>query len=72
MASAGSTTIDHGKESEMDYAKKFTNDKDVIWWKENIEHRVTPEARKMLEEYSSIPPDEVLPHIYRIRDKAGP
>lgn len=70
MASMKPSILDHGKASEMSYATKFVNDKDVPWWKENIDHKVTSEAREMLEEYSGIPSDEVVQHVYKIRDRA--
>ncbi|KAG4428352.1 hypothetical protein IFR05_016167 [Cadophora sp. M221] len=63
---SASTTIDHGETSEMSYATKFVNDKDVIWYKKNIDHKVTPEVREMLEEYSGISANEVLQHVHKI------
>ena len=40
-------------------------DKNVQWYKPDLE-TVSPQARELLENYSHIPPDEVIPHILRI------
>ena len=39
--------------------------KNVQWYKADLE-TVSPQARELLENYSHIPPDEVIPHILKI------
>lgn len=36
------------------------------WYIESCEDKLTPSMRKLLEEYSHIPADEVVPHIYKV------
>ncbi|MCJ1398105.1 hypothetical protein MMC11_001302 [Xylographa trunciseda] len=43
--------------------------KDVPWYSAELE-AVGPAARELLEEYSKIPPEEVVPHVLAIRDRA--
>jgi hypothetical protein len=43
-----------------------SRDKDVPWYTDSIESRLGPSARKLLEEYSHIPADQVESHIYAI------
>ncbi|KAH8816374.1 hypothetical protein F5884DRAFT_747875 [Xylogone sp. PMI_703] len=38
------------------------------WYYKTLEGRISPEARKLLEEYSHIPEDEVDNHIYKMRE----
>ena len=38
--------------------------KNVQWYKADLE-TVSPQARELLENYSHIPPDEVIPHILK-------
>ena len=40
-------------------------DKDVQWYQTDLE-TVSPQARELLEKYSHIPPDKVIPHILKI------
>ncbi|KAH7410095.1 hypothetical protein DE146DRAFT_732917 [Phaeosphaeria sp. MPI-PUGE-AT-0046c] len=44
--------------------------KDYPWWVENIDHQITPEIRKLLQDYSHIPAEDVSRHVYEIREKA--
>ncbi|KAF2151566.1 hypothetical protein K461DRAFT_294469 [Myriangium duriaei CBS 260.36] len=52
--------------------KPFTlsNDKGAAWYKQSKDLEVLPAARRLLEEYSGIPSDDVQSHIISIRDKA--
>lgn len=36
------------------------------WYCHDFEHKLKPPFRKLLEEWSGIPPDDVVPHIYRV------
>ncbi|KAJ6572226.1 hypothetical protein B0H19DRAFT_1256125 [Mycena capillaripes] len=58
----------HGPSS---YEGKSLTDSEnkVGWYEENITE-ISPEGRMLLEEYSGIPLDEILPHVLRVRDKA--
>ncbi|TVY83564.1 Methyltransferase ausD [Lachnellula suecica] len=56
--------------SEPIWAKEYIDRKDVIWYFHTIDHRLTPNTRRLLETYSNIPPAEILPHVNSIREKA--
>jgi hypothetical protein len=43
-----------------------SRDKDVPWYTDSIGSRLGPSARKLLEEYSHIPADQVESHIYAV------
>jgi SAM-dependent methyltransferase len=43
-----------------------SRDKDVPWYNDSIGSQLGPSARKLLEEYSHIPVDQVESHIYAI------
>lgn len=43
-----------------------SRDKDVPWYTDSIGSRLGPSARKLLEDYSHIPADQVESHIYSI------
>lgn len=36
------------------------------WYCPDFEHKLKPPFRKLLEEWSGIPPDDVVPHIYKV------
>jgi len=42
--------------------------KENRWYHQNIDVQFKPESRKLLEEYSHIPPEDVDSHIYKMRD----
>lgn len=56
--------------AEPDYAKPPAQKTALPWWRENIDHNLREPFRKLLEQYSNIPRDQQLAHIYGIRDKA--
>ncbi|KAF2648852.1 hypothetical protein K491DRAFT_771846 [Lophiostoma macrostomum CBS 122681] len=55
---------------DSDVLKNERPSKDLAWWVPNIDHRITPKIREILETYGGIPPDEVVAHVYNIREKA--
>ncbi|KAI9658081.1 MAG: hypothetical protein M1821_002741 [Bathelium mastoideum] len=65
-----SLTSQTEKASDPDWARRYTTTKDVPFYVENIDEKVGPDVRRLLEDYSKIPPEDVLPHVYEIRDKA--
>jgi len=69
MTSCTKKVIHQGDGSENLAAASLTNDRDVIWYKKNIESRVTPTVRDLLENYSKIPSSEVVSHVHTVRDK---
>ncbi|KAI1386458.1 uncharacterized protein F4822DRAFT_410117 [Hypoxylon trugodes] len=40
------------------------------WYHQDFEYKLKPKFRKLLEEWSGIAPEEVVPHIQRVRDVA--
>ena len=40
--------------------------KENRWYYQDIDGRIKPESRKLLEEYSHIPSEEVDSHIYKL------
>ncbi|KAJ9638842.1 hypothetical protein H2201_004632 [Coniosporium apollinis] len=46
-----------------------TRDKDIPWYIKELEN-VSEQAQKLLEEYSGIAPDRVVPHILEVRERA--
>jgi hypothetical protein len=55
-------------ETNIPNAKEKINlrEKDVPWYSESIDSKITPQARQLLEEYSHIPPAEVEDHVLSI------
>ncbi|CAG8982887.1 hypothetical protein HYALB_00002904 [Hymenoscyphus albidus] len=53
-----------------DPVKDIIPSKELAWYLDDLKGRVTPEIRRLLEEYSKVPADEVLRHVHEIRDKA--
>ncbi|KAF2120402.1 hypothetical protein BDV96DRAFT_567159 [Lophiotrema nucula] len=53
--------------SDPGYAKLKSDT--LPWYTEDVEGILTPKARKIFEEYSDIPPDQVIPHIQANRKK---
>jgi hypothetical protein len=43
-----------------------SREKDVPWYTDSIGTRLGPAARKLLEEYSHIPPEQVESHIFAV------
>ena len=56
--------------SEPLHSTAHRNNKDVIYWIPNIDKKITPEVRQLLEQYAGIPWQDVLAHCYIIREKA--
>ena len=52
------------KQNVKDRAKSAPRSKNLPWFQANIGSSLTPEGRQLLEEYSGIPPEEVVAHIY--------
>ena len=52
------------KQNVKDRAKSTPRSKNLPWFQANIGSSLTPEGRQLLEEYSGIPPEEVVAHIY--------
>ncbi|PQE20891.1 methyltransferase domain-containing protein [Rutstroemia sp. NJR-2017a BBW] len=52
------------------WCKEYSNGTDVVWYFKNIDNKLIPDTRQLLQTYSNVPPEEVLPHINKIRDKA--
>ncbi|APA07193.1 hypothetical protein SS1G_04080 [Sclerotinia sclerotiorum 1980 UF-70] len=63
-------TVADSKEKISDPMDTVIPSKEYKWWLNNIDHLTTPERRKVLENYSNIPPEDVRQHIYDIRKKA--
>ncbi|TGO75077.1 hypothetical protein BELL_0236g00160 [Botrytis elliptica] len=59
-----------GKEKISDPINSVVPSKEHKWWLDNIDHKITPECRRLLENYSKISPEDVRQHIYDIREKA--
>ncbi|KAA8576382.1 hypothetical protein EYC84_006513 [Monilinia fructicola] len=57
-------TVADSKEKISDPMDPVVPSKEYKWWHENIDHVITPSCRKLLEEYSKIPPEDVRAHIY--------
>lgn len=56
--------------AEPEYAKPTPEKTALPWWRSNIDHNLREPFRQLLEQYSHIPRDRQLAHIYNIRDKA--
>ncbi|OCK74765.1 hypothetical protein K432DRAFT_409589 [Lepidopterella palustris CBS 459.81] len=59
--------------SDPEYAKRLAgnNDKQKSpFYNEDISPKLTAKTRKLLEDYSGIPPSNVIAHIHSVRDKA--
>lgn len=60
--------------TEFSKAPEFTNGmnkaaRDVAWYQAELS-RVPQTARQIFKDYSGIPEEEILAHIYHVRDKA--
>ncbi|TGO11196.1 hypothetical protein BTUL_0115g00150 [Botrytis tulipae] len=58
------------KEKISDPVNRVVPSKEHKWWLDSIDHKITPECRRLLEKYSNISPEDVRQHIYDIREKA--
>ncbi|KAI9665928.1 MAG: hypothetical protein M1821_003863 [Bathelium mastoideum] len=58
------------KLSEPRYAQSDKKKTDYPWWVEDIDKHLVPQTRKLLEEYSGIPPAQQPEHVHQIRDQA--
>jgi SAM-dependent methyltransferase len=56
--------------AEPDYAKSMRDRKDLPWYLSSIEKNITPSTRRLLKDYSQIPPSEVVNYVHKVRDKA--
>lgn len=56
--------------AEPDYAKSMRTNKDSPWYLPSITKNLVPSTRQLFEDYSHIPPEDVVPHVHAIRDKA--
>ncbi|KAF2867061.1 hypothetical protein BDV95DRAFT_631234 [Massariosphaeria phaeospora] len=62
-----STEAEKWKLLPQDHIARSSN---LPWYTAGFEHKLTPSFRKLLEEWSDIAPEEVIPHIYQIRAEA--
>lgn len=61
IVSSKTTQGEHGR----------SNDKSVRWYVKDLkDEQLHASTRQLLEEYSNIPSDQVVPHIHEIRDRA--
>jgi SAM-dependent methyltransferase len=56
-------------DEEQPATRSETPSKDVAWFKKDVT-AISEPARRLLERYSNIPPNEVIPHVLAIRDRA--
>ncbi|THV47612.1 hypothetical protein BGAL_0299g00010 [Botrytis galanthina] len=63
-------SVAEGKEKISDPINRVVPSKEHKWWLDSIDHKITPECRRLLENYSKISPEDVRQHIYDIREKA--
>jgi len=56
--------------SEPEWATNNTKNKNVPYWVPNIDDKITPDIRRLLEDYSHVPPEDVEKHIYETREAA--
>ncbi|KAF7905606.1 uncharacterized protein EAF01_006127 [Botrytis porri] len=71
MATALSTVlVVDDMEKISDPINRVVPSKEYKWWPKNIDHKITPECRRLLEKYSKISPEDVRQHIYDNREKA--
>jgi len=55
--------------SEPEYTKSAEREK-FPFYRPNIDEKLVPETRELLEKYSLVPPEEQSEHVHKIRDKA--
>ncbi|KAJ8070595.1 hypothetical protein OCU04_000969 [Sclerotinia nivalis] len=60
-------TVADSKEKISDPMDTVIPSKEYKWWLNNIDHLITPQRRKVFENYSNIPPEDVRQHIYDIK-----
>jgi hypothetical protein len=73
MSTPGPARDDHPppKEETHAYASVGTKDKNVRWYTAELsDEKVHASTRELLENYSKIPSDQVVPHILKIRERA--
>ncbi|KAH6658760.1 hypothetical protein BKA67DRAFT_689797 [Truncatella angustata] len=61
------TDAEKWKQLPQDHLARSTK---VPWYLPSFEHKLKTPFRKLLEEWSNISPDNVVPHVYRIREEA--
>lgn len=50
----------------MDKWKQLAASKENRWYYASLENRIPPSSRKLLEEYSDVPAEDVDNHVYRL------
>ncbi|KAF2107946.1 hypothetical protein BDV96DRAFT_556736 [Lophiotrema nucula] len=55
---------------KSDVLEETESNKHLPWWLPNIDHRITPDVRHVLETYSKIAPEKVTSLVYAIREQA--
>ncbi|KAI9682625.1 MAG: hypothetical protein M1822_006923 [Bathelium mastoideum] len=55
--------------SEPNWSTAFTKSHHVPFYVEDIDDKIGPDVRKLLENYSHVKPEEVRQHVYDIRDQ---
>ena len=64
------TGVASGQDSQQK-SDDHHNDKSVRWYVKDLkDSQLHASTRQLLEEYSNIPADQVVPHILEIRDRA--
>ncbi|KAF2197441.1 hypothetical protein GQ43DRAFT_204195 [Delitschia confertaspora ATCC 74209] len=63
------STVDAQKWAQLpaDHMARSTK---LPWYTASFEHKLTPSFRNLLKEWSGIAPEDVVPHIYRIREES--
>ncbi|PYH98635.1 hypothetical protein BO71DRAFT_344434 [Aspergillus ellipticus CBS 707.79] len=67
------TQVELSQGSDPVYAKRLAgkdNTARSAFYNQDISDKLTPKTRRILEEYSQIPPSRVIRHIHEVRDKA--
>ncbi|KAI1775306.1 hypothetical protein F4818DRAFT_46075 [Hypoxylon cercidicola] len=62
-----STDVENWKNLPEGHLARSTT---LPWYHESIGDKLKPSFRKLLEDWSGIAPDDVIPHIYRVREEA--
>ncbi|KAL7627942.1 hypothetical protein AAE478_002137 [Parahypoxylon ruwenzoriense] len=62
-----STNAEKWKRLPQDHSARSTK---LPWHHQSFEHKLKLPFRKLLEEWSGIAPDDVIPHIYQVREEA--
>lgn len=66
--SSSTSTSNNKGDNPLKLAEELagTKTKGFPWYQETFGTRLTPECRRLLEEYSGVPPAEVESHVYKM------